>query len=317
MTSDNQLPTDATEGTRSGVWDFDKEYEARRASYDRALIDLRERLGRLIEDLERDGLFRARIVSGRVKEADRIKRKAERDGIPLDNALDVLRDIVGVRVVCNNLEDVDKVIENISKHPEIEVLDIDTPECLHIGTDRGYRARHMVVDTIVYVGHERQKVLAEVQIRTLLQDAWAHLSHDDFYKPKEQTLRWLDEQMKELSDRLYALDRQAQDIRGAIEKRYIDLKRSLRTAVATRVTSNDLSGAMRALSESLYDQDPALQLTAVDVFIENPVLWQQGMHDFATAVSNMAEWMKIRVADRLSNVATEQVDCFEPVIEAL
>lgn len=110
MTGDNQLPTSDTEGAQSGVWDFDKEYEARRATYDRALIDLRERLGRLIEDLERDGLFRAHLVPGRVKEADRIKKKAERDGIPLNNSLDVLKGIVGVRVVCNNLEDVDKVI---------------------------------------------------------------------------------------------------------------------------------------------------------------------------------------------------------------
>ncbi len=174
-----------------------------------------------------------------------------------------------------------------------------------------------MVSTTVYLGYESHKVLAEVQVRTLLQDAWARLSHSDFYKPKEQTLRWLDEQMKELSDRLYAQDRQAQDIRGAIEKVYVDLKHTLRAFVSARVATNDLPGAIRALSESLGDQDPALQLAAVDVFLDNQALWGQGMQGFSAAVLQMSEWMKIRVADRLSNLAPEHIERFESVISSL
>lgn len=44
-----------------------------------ALVDLKGTPGRLNEDLERDGLFRVRLVPGRVKEADRIRKRALTD----------------------------------------------------------------------------------------------------------------------------------------------------------------------------------------------------------------------------------------------
>jgi putative GTP pyrophosphokinase len=313
----SQQPIQPSEGSQGYRWDFEKEYQARRATYDRARVDLEGKLQRLIEDLEKDGLFRASVAKSRVKEADSIRKKSERDHIPLDEALDVLKDIVGVRIVCNNLEDVDKVVETIRKHPDINVLEIDPPESLHVGKGDGYRARHLVVNIVEYKGYKRQKVLGEVQVRTLLQDAWAHLYHDDFYKPKEEAQHWLDEQMKKLSDRLYALDRQAQDIRGAGEKRYTDLKRSLRSAVAGRVSANDPAAAMRAVIECLSDEDPAVQLAAIDSFIENSTPWEPGMGDFATAVSKTDEWIKIRVAGRLTKLTPEQIERFDPVIAAL
>ena len=91
--SDNsQKPICPSEGSEGERWDFDKEYQARRATYDRACVDLKGKLRRLNEDLEKDGLFRARVAEARVKKADKIRRKSQRDGIPLHEALDAKSD---------------------------------------------------------------------------------------------------------------------------------------------------------------------------------------------------------------------------------
>lgn len=299
-------------------WDFEKEYQARKAIYEKACQDLTTILTRLIDDLAKEGLFRARVDPPRVKGPMEVKEKAERQDIPLREVFDRLHDIVGTRIVCNNLEDIDKVIETVRMHPRLTEVETDPPERATIGDDRGYRGRNMVVRLIAYEGYKEVEVPAEIQVRTLLQDAWGDLSHEDFYKPKgPRPPTWLDEQMKELSDRLHELDRHAQAIRGAVEKRYIDLKRSLGKTIASKIADKDAEGAFRAISESLLSTDPGVKLSAIETFIDNPTLWNIGMQDFAANVPGMNEWLKIRLMDKLCRIDPEEISQFDPVITAL
>jgi ppGpp synthetase/RelA/SpoT-type nucleotidyltranferase len=298
-------------------WDLEKEYQSRRDLYDRARADLEQILKRLIEDLAKQELFRAALTNVRVKDCVKIREKAERHSIPLDRVLDQLDDLVGGRIVCNNLEDIEKIIEVVKRGSQWKVISVDGPEKISFGTSRGYRARHIVVEMIVYRGYHTAKVLAEIQIRTLLEDGWAHLAYDDFYKPEEKGgPTWLDEQMRKMSDDLYALDLQAQRIRGAVEKRYADIKQSLNLAVVSKIADQKYGEALTNILGSMSSDDPGMQLAALETFLNNSVLWHEGMRDFAAAAKEMDEWIKIRLTEKIGALNPDQAVEFQPVIEA-
>jgi putative GTP pyrophosphokinase len=299
-------------------WDFEKEYQARKRTYDRLCEDLKTKLDRLLKDLEKEIHFRAEVAGARVKEARRIRENAARDHVPLEKVLDTMEDIVGARIVCNNLEDIEKVIQAVSKHPEIKVLKVDPPENATRGTDRGYRGRHLVAVIRTYRGYDEADQLVEIQVRTLLQHAWAVLSHVDFYKPEmEKPTTWLEEQMKQLSDRLHELDKSAQVIRGAVDKRYADIKRSLSETVTAKLTEGAIPAALRAVFESLSRTDRATQLAAIEIFVQNPSLWEKGMADLAKEVPRMDEWMKMHLTEKLSGIDSQQLIAFKPILDAL
>jgi putative GTP pyrophosphokinase len=319
LASDGSPPlAEITKADLAKSQEFDKEYQFRKPTYDRACVDLEQELKRLIEDLGKQGLFRARLAIARVKEAGKVREKANRYKIPLHNVFDRLDDLVGVRIVCNNLEDIDKVIEAVTKSSQWKLIRVDGPEKVNHGTTKGYRGRNIVVETVVYQGYDKVNVLAEIQVRTLLQDAWAHLSHDDFYKPDETSPpTWLDKQMRRLSDDLHMLDTQAQFIRGAVEKRYVDIRRSLGFAVVSKIDDHKQQDALRDIIESMSRREPGMQLAAVETFLQNRVLWHIGMCDFAAAAKMMDEWVKIRLLEKLSALSPEEALQFAPVITAL
>jgi ppGpp synthetase/RelA/SpoT-type nucleotidyltranferase len=301
----------------SQTWDLEKEYLSRKDIYDRACVDLKETLTRLIQDLAKQELFRAELAKVRVKECPKIREKAHRYSIPLEKVLDQLDDLVGGRIVCNNLEDVDKIIDIVKKCSQWKFIRVDGPEKITLGTSRGYRARHITVEITVYRGYNSANVLAEIQVRTLLEDGWARLAYDDFYKPEEKGVpTWLDEQMRKMSDDFYALDLQAQRIRGAVEKRYADMKESLNIAVVSLVAAQKHGEALTNIVGSMSSDDPGMQLAAVDTFLNNSALWHTGMRDFAVAARRMNEWIKIRLTEKIGALNPSQAAEFQPVIEA-
>jgi ppGpp synthetase/RelA/SpoT-type nucleotidyltranferase len=112
--------------------------------------------------------------------------KVRREGKEYKKFSDVT-DLSGVRIICYYKDDVDKVAEIIKENFLVHhELSIDKREILD--PDRfGYLSLHYVVE----LPQERVKLkeyarfknlLCEVQIRTILQHAWAEIEHDLGYK---------------------------------------------------------------------------------------------------------------------------------------
>ena len=143
--------------------------------------------------------------------------KAEKNGWQANQALSACCDIVGGRVVCNNIEDVYRFVELLREAlpaGTVAIQDqIDEPN------SAGYRALHVNLSLRVGTDPFRPELVpCEIQIRTRLQDAWAVLSHDDIYKqqelPEEVRARF-----KDLSEVLAAADHIASDIRRRVRSR--------------------------------------------------------------------------------------------------
>jgi putative GTP pyrophosphokinase len=95
----------------------------------------------------------------------------------------VITDIIGIRIICPFLEDLTQVEGLLRKN--FEVLEIERKGIDHSFREFGYESIHLLVkipaESIQRLGFPGCDV-AEVQIRTILQDAWAEVEHELVYK---------------------------------------------------------------------------------------------------------------------------------------
>lgn len=186
---------------------------------------------RLAEELTEFDAQRIRLGPSRVKSAPRVWTKVVgpryRDAIKKpEDVLKVVDDLVGIRIVCNNLSDVEyvqSIVEDFSEWQEgdpgslgrerdSERQYIDRPK------ESGYRAYHVNLMTVVPQLHAPSHVRGELQIRTLLQDGWGELTHEDTYKPGVELPPLVVKLSRRMADLLAAVDDLAQDVRDELDR---------------------------------------------------------------------------------------------------
>jgi hypothetical protein len=130
----------------------------------------------------------------------------------------LIDDLVGVRIVCNNLSDIATVQAMLADLPGSDGLPgfgmaaeqgsekryVDAPK------DSGYRAFHVNLVTQVPGLSGLTPVRGELQVRTLLQDGWGELTHEDTYKPGVQLPPLVTTLARRMADLLATVDDLAQ-----------------------------------------------------------------------------------------------------------
>jgi putative GTP pyrophosphokinase len=95
----------------------------------------------------------------------------------------VITDIIGVRIICPFLEDLTLVEEQLRK--KFEVLELERKGEDHTFREFGYESIHLLIkiplEIVQKLGSPGCDV-AEIQIRTILQEAWAEVEHELVYK---------------------------------------------------------------------------------------------------------------------------------------
>lgn len=182
----------------------------------------------LITQLLDDAGINYLSVTGRTKSVASFAAKANRSlpGTPAhDEPLVGITDQVGVRVITYVLSDVAAVADLLSD--QMHVLDDrDMAQETASKGSFGYSSRHILVDLLPPTG-VRQLRPVSVQIRTVLQHAWAEFEHDIRYKgtiPEEYVpdldrrftlaaglLELADREFSEIRDRLQATTPQHRD----------------------------------------------------------------------------------------------------------
>ena len=134
------------------------------------------------------------LVTGRVKDYDECISKFKRKYLPKINPentsykiVDYLSDIIGIRAVCFYLEDVNKIRRELRKNfHEIDITN-KTVQLEKTENKFGYRSLHLdlaLKKKAIRTSEESNyyKVHFELQIRTIIQDAWSVLDHKIKYK---------------------------------------------------------------------------------------------------------------------------------------
>jgi len=161
-------------------------------------------------------LIRARIARSRIKTLDSLRRKATEHGWSFPQALSKARDVIGFRIVCDNLQDARRAYELLSgalREAGVKLSSVDYVKKPQRG---GYRAIHLWFPYDVQAGPSRMTLHCEVQIHSLLQDVWAKLSRVDLYRGDPPPA--LARAMERLSERLSKSDKVADGIRIRIAR---------------------------------------------------------------------------------------------------
>lgn len=132
------------------------------------------------------------------------RNKEDEEGVTSDNVFQVFKDIVGIRLIfrfkTDRREFCDKLVEVAKKNAEKRAWRMatmahnqDNPrDSVENGDEKGYRAIHLWlqheiprrISDYYNIKKQNELVTAEIQMRTLMEDAWAQKSHPIFYKDK-------------------------------------------------------------------------------------------------------------------------------------
>jgi len=201
------------------------EYKSLEPILRKCLAELKRIIIAQLRKAQNPEFVRIKLTEARVKSLASLWKKAQKREWKLQEILKEIKDLVGFRIVCANIEDVHRIKELLLSNPRIKEIPGSEEDRITTPTSSGYR------DFKFYVEYETgdfrySTVMCEIQIRTVLQDSWAILTHKDIYKEGDE----LPESLKRLSYRLSQLldvaDLIAQDIREQVSEKREPSKRT-------------------------------------------------------------------------------------------
>ncbi len=170
---------------------------------------------------EETGIVVASIES-RIKEERSLAGKLELKGAKYQSLSDIT-DIFGIRIITFYTDDVDKVASVVDRLFEVDWENSVDKRKLHEIDSFGYLSLH-------YICHVPDIPYAfEVQMRTILQHAWANMNHDIGYKTGVEVPKEYLRNMNRLAGMLELVDEQFSSIRRDIN----DYRRQVQSLVAS------------------------------------------------------------------------------------
>ncbi|WP_125153380.1 GTP pyrophosphokinase [Clostridium rectalis] len=155
------------------------------------------------------------FVTGRVKEISSMLEKANKFDIPLDRIEYEMEDIAGIRIMCQFVDDIQKVVELIRQRNDMEIM-YEKDYIANVKVS-GYRSYHVVIKYPVNMAQGRVDILAEFQIRTLAMNFWATIEHSLNYKYKHDIPEAIKYKLKGAADSAFQLDQQMLEIKDEIK----------------------------------------------------------------------------------------------------
>lgn len=121
-------------------------------------------------------------ISSRIKKPESIIDKMIRKGHELtyQSLIEDVNDVAGIRIVCISEKDVYRIVKQIGKINEINIL--KKKDYIKKPKESGYSAYHIILEVPIYLEDKKVWVKVELQIRTIAMDFWANLEHDVKYK---------------------------------------------------------------------------------------------------------------------------------------
>ena len=99
-------------------------------------------------------------------------------------ALPTLTDLLGIRVICAFLEDINSVERQITQM--FKIIEIEKKGADRTFSEFGYESVHILIEIPEEFQSNNNTVpeglVCEIQVRTILQDAWAEVEHELVYK---------------------------------------------------------------------------------------------------------------------------------------
>lgn len=164
-------------------------------------------------------------IKSRLKTSESIVKKLKKNGYEstLNNMVEHVNDIAGIRVICSFTSDIYRIAEIISNQSDIKVVSVKD-YIIHPKAS-GYKSYHMIVTLPVYLSDRIMDTKVEIQIRTVAMDFWASLEHKMNYKFEGNAPEGLKKELIEcaeivsqLDERMLLLNEEMQNYNSGKEK---------------------------------------------------------------------------------------------------
>jgi putative GTP pyrophosphokinase len=156
------------------------------------------------------------FVTGRVKEISSILEKAKKLDIPLNKIAEEMEDIAGIRIMCQFVEDIYKVVQLIRQRDGKDLKIVYEKDYVKNKKESGYRSYHVIIKYPVQTADGEVEILAEIQIRTLAMNFWATVEHSLNYKYKQSIPSEVKERLKRAAELAFLLDEEMSEIKEEI-----------------------------------------------------------------------------------------------------
>jgi len=155
---------------------FKSEYEKYEKARQLVVNDIKERIEQILLPLNSNA-----VVSARIKNFDSFFFKHIRLLKAGDNTPKIT-DLLGIRIICPFIEDISAAEQLINENFKVEEKEKKGHATFK---EFGYESTHILIkipDEIVKERGDAGIDIVEIQIRTILQDAWAEVEHELVYK---------------------------------------------------------------------------------------------------------------------------------------
>ena len=157
-------------------------------------------------------------IKSRIKTPESIVKKLKRHGYEstIENMVNYVNDMAGVRIICSFSSDIYRIAEMIRLQNDIRVVAVK--DYIRQPKPSGYKSYHMLVTVPVFLSDKTVDVKVEIQIRTVAMDFWASLEHKINYKFEGKAPEYVKTELVECAQMVSALDSRMQGLNEEIKK---------------------------------------------------------------------------------------------------
>lgn len=217
--------------------ELERRYDELRDSYDRLLFELQRRIRTALTEKELNATIKYRVKSFKSYHQKLLRIARENP----EAVSVVLTDLLALRVICPFLEEVAEA-ERILR-TSFEIHETDRKGAKFSVREFGYESTHCLIrvpQDLCESFHLAGPLDCEVQLRTILQDAWAEVEHEIIYKgeltPLDESLQ---RKLAALNASLSLSDITFQEIRNhqrALTAELSERRRALHRSIGRSVT---------------------------------------------------------------------------------
>ena len=139
--------------------------------YNSALKEVRTKVEILNDEFQQVHQYNPiEYIKSRIKAPESIVKKLKRYGYDssIDNMVNYINDIAGIRIVCSFTSDIYRLAEMIGKQNDLTVISVK--DYIRHPKESGYKSYHMLVTVPIFLSDRIIDTKVEIQIRTMAMD---------------------------------------------------------------------------------------------------------------------------------------------------
>lgn len=194
-------------------------FETTMLIYESALIQMASRIEVLNKELSHVYQYNPiEYVKSRLKTPESIMKKLRknRHNITIDDMVEYVNDIAGIRITCSFFTEVYFLADMLARQDNLSVIHIKD----YIGhpKESGYKSYHMLLSIQVALADAVIPTKVEVQIRTMAMDFWASLEHKIYYKYEGNAPGYFARELQECASIISRLDAKMMSLNEAMKR---------------------------------------------------------------------------------------------------